>query len=220
MPIDVFAWPPVGVKGRSWKVEEPVAALRSALTGRDQMQASQRPRRWVSLEVSALARGRIGGGYMEMLGRLLKGGVNGVRLASWSPNWHLNADPGHGFNWYSLPMTATAITSAGFPAWRIVDLPPYMQVIRPGERFAVNGALFQAVNNAQADASGVAVIRVMSAVSGSGVVNFEAQESAVFRPQGIPTGQQPLGADWSYSWTFREVLADEVGGFTELDPWI
>ncbi|NPD15742.1 hypothetical protein HOY34_11065 [Xinfangfangia sp. D13-10-4-6] len=221
MSIDVFAWPPVGVQGRSWKVEDPVAGLRSALTGREQLQASQRQRRWVELDVSALARGRIGGGYMEMLAQLLRGGINAVRLTSFSPNWHLDAEPDQGFHWYSIPMTAVAATSNGFPAWRIADLPPYLQVIRPGERFSVNGTVYQALNNAQADAAGTALIRVMTPVSGSGVIDFSAQESRVFRPSGgIPTGQQPTGADWSYSWTFREVFADEVGGFTERNPWV
>lgn len=65
----------------------------------------------------------------------------------------------------------------------------------------------------------MAVIRVMDAVSGSGVIDFAAQESAVFRPQAIPTGLQGVGADWTYNWTFREIFEDEVDGFTERDPW-
>lgn len=219
MAIKVFAWPPVPARGRSWHVQQPVAALRSALTGREQLQSSQRKRRMVSIEVSGLSAQRKAGGYMTMLGQLLEGGVHAVRLKSWSPNWYLDALPQPGFNWLSLSLTATATTSAGMAAWSIAGLPPMFPLIKPGDRFMVGAAVYQAVNEVVADATGVAIARVMGTTSGSGAVTLSAQETAVFRPGAIPEAPQTPGSDFVFSWSFREIFADEVGGFTEVDPW-
>lgn len=218
--INVYAWPPVGVVGRSWAVVQPVAGLRSALTGKDQRQSSQRARRHVALTVSALANTVHGGGYMEMLGQLLQGGVHAVRLTSWSPNWHL--DQPEQYQWLSIGLTATASTSGGMAAWRVAGLPPGYPLTRPGDRVTVAGVVWQSVNAATADASGVAYIRVMGSPTGSGTLLLDRQETAAFRvePGQIPTGMQAPGKGWSYSWQFREVFADEVGGFTEVNPWI
>ncbi|RWR31358.1 hypothetical protein D2T31_04995 [Sinirhodobacter populi] len=203
-------------------MQQPVAVLRSALSGKEQMQASHPERRKVSLDVSALARGRIGGGYMDMLGRLLMGGIHAVRLYSWSPNWHLDAEPQPGFNWLSMTLTATATVDAatGMGAYRVTNLPPGYPLICPGERFTVGGIVWQAVNMAVADDAGIALIRVIGTPALSGTLSLDGQESAAFRPDGgIPVGDQAVGADWTYSWTFTEVFADEVGGFVEIDPW-
>lgn len=219
MPINVYAWPPVAITGRSWQVVQPVARLRSGLTGKEQVQSSQRARRMVSIDVIALsASDKNGGGHMEMLGRLLEGGEHAVRLSSWSPNWHL--DQPNTFHWLSQGLTATATTSAGFAAWQVSGLPPLFPLLRPGDRFTVAGVVYQAINAATANEAGVAVVRVMGSTAGSGALLLGAQETAVFRPESIPTGSQRPGQNWSYSWSFREVFSDEVGGFVEVNPWI
>lgn len=220
MPIDVYAWPPVSARGRSWRVHDPVAVTRSALSGKEVIQSSQRARRLVTLEVSGLSAQRRAGGYMEMLGRLLQGGAHAVRLSSWSPNWHLDALPRAGHDWLSLSVSASATTSAGFAAWRIEGLLPSYPLIKAGERFTVGSAVYQAVNEVVANAEGVAIARVLEATSGTGLVTLGAQESAVFRPDSIPEAPQAVGQDFIFKWSFREVFADEVGGFTERNPWI
>jgi len=218
MPINVYAWPPVAITGRSWQVVQPVARIRSGLTGKEQVQSSQRARRMVSIEAIALGpKDKNGGGYMEMLGVLLAGGEHAVRLSSWSPNWHL--DRPKTFQWLSQPLTATATTSAGFAAWQVSGLPPLFPLVRPGDRFTVAGVVYQAINAATASASGVAVVRVLGTTEGSGALVLSSQETAVFRPESIPTGAQRPGQNWSYAWSFREVFVDEVGGFTEVNPW-
>lgn len=219
MAINVYAWPPVPAKGRSWLVHQPVARLRSVMSGKEQIQASQRARRLVDLEISGLNAGRMAGGYMEMLGRLLLGGAHGVRLSSWSPNWALDQIPRGGHDFLSIALTATATSSSGLAAWRIAGVPPGFPLMKPGERFRVGGALYQAVNRVVANASGVAIARVLTATSGSGALTLRAQETAVFRPESIPTAPQTPGADFIFRWSFREVFADEVGGFVDIDPW-
>lgn len=87
---NVYAWPPVGVVGHEWTEHAPVNRSRSILTGRRYVSAAQRKRRLAALNVSALARGRSGAGYMEVLKRLLAGGENLVRLNSYPVNWWLD----------------------------------------------------------------------------------------------------------------------------------
>lgn len=219
MSINVYAWPPVGVTGRSWTIEQPVARIRSALTGRDQMQSSQRPRRMVQMTVSALAEGGLGGGYMEGLIGLLDGGVNAVRLASWSPNWHLHTPQFGDAAFWRPTVSATVVTSGGVSAFRATGLPPGYPIARPGDRISVAGSVWQVINLATVNDAGSVDIKVLGEPLAGGPVTFDAWESRVFRPEALPIGIQAAGADWSYSWSFREIFADEVGGFTEIDPW-
>ena len=49
-----------------------------------------------------------------------------------------------------------------------------------------------------------------------GRINLAGQDEAVFRVDGaLPRTMQTISGDWCYSWSFREVFADEVGGFVE-----
>ncbi len=49
-----------------------------------------------------------------------------------------------------------------------------------------------------------------------GRINLAGQDEAVFRVDGaLPRTMQTISGDWSYSWSFRDVFADEVGGFVE-----
>ena len=49
-----------------------------------------------------------------------------------------------------------------------------------------------------------------------GRINLAGQDEAVFRVDGaLPRTMQTISGDWCYSWSFRDVFADEVGGFVE-----
>lgn len=81
----VFKWPPVGVTGAEWTVEDPVSRSASLLTGRVYQSAAKRRRRLAVLNVQG-AHGD-GGGYVEALKRILKGGLHAVRLESYPLNY-------------------------------------------------------------------------------------------------------------------------------------
>lgn len=257
MPINVFPWPPVGAIGSEWTESFPVARLRSALTGRDQMQASQRRRRLATVQVSALAAGRMGAGYSEMLKQLLEGGIHAVRLQSSPINWWLDELQRRGGEFGSHPL---AWRTAGDPlAWQVgsgpnpllwftgavvrggapslsgiwgmlpvTGLPPLTLVARPGDFIRIYDLADAAVSEvarvmrpATTDVDGAVTLKLdrLPTISG-GRVNVAGQDEGVFRVDGpLPRAAQTVEGDWSYTWSFREVFADEVGGFTERYPW-
>jgi hypothetical protein len=250
----VYAWPPVGVTGAEWTEEAPVNASRSIITGRRYVSAHARKRRIASLNVSALANGRSGAGYVEVLKRLLAGGVNLVRLQSYPVYWWLDdqrlrdlrqsvptfwtdgVDPDVSWSVGAAPLawfdgrvlTGTAGTdAAGWPVLTVSGLPPSTLIVRPAEFVtlfdtltATSGQRAQVMTEARSDAGGVAVLRLMAPLTGSGRVNIGTSDTGVFEAVTIPRAAQPVRGDWSYAWSFREVFADEVpGGFEELDPW-
>lgn len=156
---NVYAWPPVGVVGHEWTEHAPVNRSRSILTGRRYVSAAQRKRRLAALNVSALARGRSGAGYMEVLKRLLAGGENLVRLNSYPVNWWLDtqrlarlrlSDPvgwtapgdadvewsegGSPLHWFAgTVLTGTAGSSGGWPVLSITGGPANTLIARPGD---------------------------------------------------------------------------------------
>jgi hypothetical protein len=250
MPIDVFPWPPVGAVGSEWTEDAPVARLRSALTGRDQMQASQRVRRIATVEVSAIASGRLGAGYCEMLKHFLAGGIHAVRLQSGPINWHLddarrraamNSEPldwradGTPLGWRAnaLPVLwySGRVVRGGVPfasgEWGFLPvsgLPRRVRVAGPGDFIRIYDVLNPAVSEvarvireAVTDGSGGVVLKLDRVPQiADGRVNMVGQDEGVFRVDGpLPRAVQPLSGDWSYTWKFREVFADEVGGFRE-----
>lgn len=252
MPINVYPWPPVGAVGAEWTLSMPTARLRSMLTGRDQMQASQRRRRVATVEVSALAAGRMGAGYCEMLKQLLDGGIHAVRLQSSPINWWLDelerrgADFNGGpLSWRTGGNTLAWQTAGGQPLfwftgavveagaatpsglWTLLPvsgLPPRTLVARPGDFIRIYDMadasvweVARVVRPATTDGSGNVTLKLdrMPTISG-GRVNLAGQDEAVFRVEGgLPRAVQPVHGDWTYTWNFREVFADEVGGFTE-----
>lgn len=258
MPISVFPWPPVGAIGAEWTENAPVARLRSALTGRDQMQASQRKRRLATVQVSALARGRMGAGYSEMLKQMLEGGIHAVRLKSSPINWYLdeiqrqglgtNAQPlawrtgGNPLAWRTaggqplLWFTGTvarggAVTAAGiYWSMPVTGLPPNTTVARPGDFIRIfdiaDPSVFEVarvLRPATTDAAGAVTLKIdrQPTIANKGV-DMAGQDEGVFRVDGaLPRAVQTIGGDWSYTWSFREVFADEVGGFIErTGVWI
>uniref|UniRef100_UPI0025995A82 hypothetical protein n=1 Tax=uncultured Paracoccus sp. TaxID=189685 RepID=UPI0025995A82 len=224
----------------------------------DQMQASQRKRRVATIEVSALAAGRMGAGYCEMLKELLDGGIHAVRLQSSPINWWLDELRRRGLGLGSYPLSWRAGSGPNPLAWRTADgqplrwftgtaivagtasasgpwallpisaAPPRTLVARPGDFIRICDIadasvweIARVLRPATTNASGAVTLKIdrMPTISGGRVV-LDGQDEGVFRVEGgLPRAMQPVNGDWTYTWNFREVFADEVGGFTERNPW-
>jgi hypothetical protein len=232
-----------------WTEAAPVQRSRSMITGRRYVSRFGRARVQAALDVSALAKSRSGAGYSEMLIRYLDGGANLVRLSSYPINWHLDAqamaasrasDPlqwtsaGQTLNWQNggaplLWFSGAILTGvAAGSQLTVTGLPPDTLVARPGEFVKVfvnatdvDGLVAQVTAEARSDAAGVAVLRLFAPLPAGDYprLNIGASESRVFEVTDMPSAMQPVGRNWSYSWRFREVFADECGGFNEVDPW-
>lgn len=131
--------------------------------------------------------------------------------------------------WFSgTVLTGTVTTSDGWPAIAVSGLPPNMLVARPGDFVEVfeefgdtSGHIAQVTAEATSNGAGAAIVRLMDALPElEGVrVNLGASDSRVFEAVELPRAMQPMGQNWVYEWRFREVFADEVGGFVEVNPW-
>ena len=244
--VSVYAWPPVGLVAAEWTVIDPIGRSTSLITGGSYVSAAQRRRRVATVDVSALARGRNGAGYMEVLKRFLNGGVNLVRLYSTPINWHLddlaenaerdrtrdkpiswvgNGDPltwtqsGQQIQWSTGGYSIEGEARSG-NRLRVTGLPPNQLVARPGEFVAMNGEIAMVVNPAAASGGGVAMLDLVTPLTGMGPVIIGARETGVFEVDGMPRAMQPLGSNWTYGWSFTEVFEDEGRGpFVEVDPW-
>lgn len=242
MPVPVIAWPPVGAVGSAWTVAAPVARSQSLITGRRYVSRWGRERREAAVNVSALARGRSGAGYSEMLIRYLDGGANLVRLNSYPINWHLDhlalegvrsSQPlawqtnGNPLAWQTngqplLWFTGTVLSgTVSGDMLTVTGLPPGRIVARPGDFVrlftAVSdaaGALSQVITEATSDSSGVAVLQLFDEVTPGAYarVNIGDSDSRVFEALEMPRAMQAVGSDWQYPWAFREVFEDEVDG--------
>lgn len=257
MSIYVYPWPPVGAVATEWTLDQPVSRLRSGITGRDIMQSSRRPRRLATVVASALANGRMGGGYCETLKQLLEGGVHGVRLKSSPINWwideqarqapDLNPSP---VDWIVPPapvswqsgsnpvswvtggavVGGTPTTSGPWGFLQVSGLPRFTTVARPGDFIRVYSPTdpeiwetARVMREAVTNGSGTVNLKLDRTLTiAGGRVNMAGQDEAVFRVEGpLPRSVQPVSGDWQYSWSFREVFADEVGGFDERpSTWI
>ncbi|MGV6848553.1 MAG: hypothetical protein ACWA5A_09255 [Marinibacterium sp.] len=141
-------------------------------------------------------------------------------------NWTDGGDP---VTWYEgTVVDGVSTTDGGWPAVEATGLPPNLLVARPAEFVTVFsgpadlvGETVQVASEAWTDASGVASIRLMSALPFDGRIDIGTRESAVFRPDAMPTPVQPLRQNWFYDWSFTEVFEDEVdGGFANgVAPW-
>lgn len=139
------------------------------------------------------------------------------------------SSPGAPITWLTgRLLIGTTDTTFTFPRIVVSGFPPNALAARPGEFVAAYAtaetttpAVAQAMRTTYASAGGVAAIRLFSALPAltDVRVNIGVAESAVFLPDAYPRAQQRVRGDWFYSWSFREVFADEVGGFTEIDPW-
>ena len=246
---NIYAFPPVGSVGREWTEETRVARSSYLFSGKRAVSSLGPRRRLASLTVSALALGRNGAGYSESLKRLLDGGLHLVRLWSWPVNWHLDAadmaalltEP---LSWTSggVPLIWTSggvpllwftganvqgvagTDAAGFPILTLSGLPPGQLVLRPFDVVRVfptaGGASVAArgVGAVSSDGAGAAVVRLHGALP-TGTVSLGDVETAAFEVTSMPRAVQPVGADWTYEWGFREVLAAEITDPVEVNPW-
>lgn len=128
----------------------------------------------------------------------------------------------------SARLLGTKGFSNGFHTVTLTGLPANVLIARPGEYvkgYAIDGlegdgSTAKVLKPSYSNSSGVAVVTLMSELSDVFHVELNATESSVFMIDGdLPIGVQPVNGNWSYPWAFREVFADEVGGFTEIDPW-
>jgi len=243
----IYAFPPVASVASLWTETAPVRVSRSAVDGKRYVSSAGPRRRKAMVMVSALARARDGAGYSESLKRFLDGGMNLVRLNSPAVNWHLETLPlataplgwtvggeplawtsgGAPLYWYTGPVLAgTATTLGDYAAISLSGLTPgqlvcrAFDVIRSYSADASATATARAVRTVYANGSGVAVIPLHESLA-AGIVSIGDQESAVFEVDGdLPESAQPLGQNWFYEWRFREVLASEHAGMSEVNPWI
>lgn len=133
--------------------------------------------------------------------------------------------------WYDgrLLTGTTGTDAAGWPILTVSGLRPSRLVARPGEfltAFADHedrvGHTVQITAPARSTRDGVAVIRLFEALPPltGARVNIGVADTGAFLPVGdYPRAVQSLSGDWSYSWSFREVFPEEVGGFIEVNPW-
>ena len=125
-------------------------------------------------------------------------------------------------------LVAVASTDAeGFPAVEITGAPANKIIARAGETVSlfdpissVSAQTARVMKTARTDEEGVASIRLMTPLEGSGRLTIGEPETAVFEITSMSEPVQPMAANWSYAVTFSEIFADEVpGGFVEIDPW-
>ncbi len=83
------------------------------------------------------------------------------------------------------------------------------------------GTTVQVTRPVVSSSSGVAEVPVFETVPDHTQVYliFGTAATGAFRPVSYPRAVQPNTGNWSYDWQFREVFADEVGGFVEVNPW-
>ena len=86
---------------------------------------------------------------------------------------------------------------------------------------ANSGTTVQVTRPAESDDMGRARVAVFESVADYTQVYllFGACDTGAFRPMSYPRAVQPQQGSWTYEWQFREVFADEVGGFQEVNPW-
>jgi hypothetical protein len=84
------------------------------------------------------------------------------------------------------------------------------------------GTTVQITQPVYSDDSGVAIVPVFETVPDQSNIYLiaGASDTGVFRPVSYPRAVQPYSGNWTYDWEFREVFGDEVGGFTEVNPWL
>lgn len=140
-------------------------------------------------------------------------------------DWTFDGVEGHWLE--GAIITGTISTSGGFHYITVSGLPANTLVARPGDHITVfedesdtTGSTAQVLAPATTNGSGIALIRLFSALAYSGRANIGVPVSAVFRVVGeLPRATIPRVGDWTYGWQFEEVFSDEVDGFTEIDGW-
>lgn len=119
--------------------------------------------------------------------------------------------------------------STGGSMINVSGFPPGRLAVRAGDYVTIHkwdGLLafqrVQVISDAFANSSGILTIRVTPEVTivGGGLLKLAAQDEAVFEVIGdLPRAVQNVQGDWTYTWNFREIFSDEVGGFTERSSY-
>jgi len=154
---------------------------------------------------------------------------------SWPITWTAGGEPlewtvgGAPLGWVTRHVTATAGTVDGWPVLVVSGLPAGQTVALPGEWVTVfedlddaTGQTAMIVAPAVADGDGVAVLRLLSALTFEGTrrVALGTVETGVFRVTGAQASPRPVGGDWFAQWAFEEVLPAEIPEDTpEVNPW-
>jgi hypothetical protein len=254
MARNVYKWPPVHTVATMWTVQQPIHRSRSFVTGYSLTSSAQRERLMAKFEVPGIGNDNLGGGYCEVLKKLLAGGQHLIRVNAVPVNWYFEQltprdfersvkvewDDGAGteVTWEEPPTETVWLSGSFVPgtigtdgSWDIVTLtglPPNTLIARPGEYVTgralagldADGSTAMVMRPATSDASGSVTIYLMSALTVAEHVEINARPSYVFEVDGpLPSATQPLDGNWSYVWPLRQVFEDEVGAFTEIDPW-
>lgn len=235
----VYAFPPLGFSGWSWTVEDPLAASRSTLTGRRYATRLSRRRRLATLTLPGLQSSGPAWRRLEALKRLLEGGVHYVRLVEVDESarpaaqnrglalsWTSGGNPlswtsgGAPLAWtYDRRFTATATTRLGMPAVALSGLTAGTVYADAGERLRIGAEIRTLLERVTAAGDGSATARIDAAFTAGGVAEIGALESGIFEVTDFPSPERPLGGQFAVQMAFREVFADEIGDFTEIDPW-
>lgn len=246
---NVYTWPPVGLTGWEITTLRPVSRSVGLLDGRPRTSSALRERRLATAVVQGIGPDEAGAGYVEVLKRLLQGGQHLVKVECRPAIWHLRWGNGELISrllewtsggvellWTSggddllwsdnLPAHGVPGTDGGWPSITVSGLPPSQIVARPGELIRVQADLdaqpefARVLTVARSNGSGVAVIRLMTAIAAGGLVSIGETEAIVFEALDMPRAVQPVGANWAYTWNFREVFQDEYPTtWVELNPW-
>ncbi len=245
----IYAWPPVAATARLWTTDIPVSVSENFFDGAVRASGALPVRREAFLSVSGIGCDEMAAGWLENLRILLAGGENYVRLYSGPVNWRQSAahdgfvrradvvdlldegvdvdltDDGTAVTIYDgRVLNAVATTDAGFPAISVTGFPPNRLVARPSEFITYQPdsaapVTVRVLAAAVSDGTGAATIRLMSAVAGAGRINVGVRDTGVFRCTSFPKVPQPDFGDWSIDMQFVEVLPDEYGAASEVDPW-
>lgn len=247
--MNIITFPPVGYVAARWEEVGDVQSGRGFFTGERFASAFGPVRVSASITVSALAKNRSGAGFMEMLKRQMRHGVDYIRLSSPPINWYLDnianadlrtaplawTDGGAPLDWVdgldpvlwfdgAIYLGTAGTDAKGFDIVTITGLPANRLVVRPADVLRSHPAggasvTSRAITEAYSNGSGVAVVRLESALP-AGTISLGDFESRVFALDGpFPSEQQSVGGNWFYPLNLIEVLPTEYAGATEIDPW-
>lgn len=224
-------------------------SMRPATFGKRYVSRMGRERHEAMVNISALSLNRSGAGFSHMLTRYLDGGANLVRLNSQPINWHLDhqrlkllrssqplswttdgsdlawQNDGNPMYWFTGRVVPGVVSG---DLLTVSGLPPRMLIARPADFVRVfgtipetEGAIAQIVTEVWTDENGVAVLKLFDPLPAGTYprVNIGDSDSRVFEVTEMPRSPQPVGQNWFYQWNFKEVFADEVDGFNEVNPW-
>jgi hypothetical protein len=130
------------------------------------------------------------------------------------------------WSWGTI-LSFTPTTDGGFPAIEVSGFTPGSLVALPGEYVVIYannddhvGTSVMVLAPAVTNAGGAAVIRLTDEPPAGSRVSIGGADTGVFRATELPRSSETMAGDFTYSWNFEEVFADEGRGpFEEVDPW-